>query len=279
MHSATLQRALSDCVPLLVALCREAGSVILSHYQTMCPSTVQRKHDRSPVTAADLEADALIVATLRHLMPDVPVVSEEAGLQRNLRHAKASRFWLVDPLDGTMDFIQATGEFTINIAFIDESQAIMGIIYWPVRDRFYIGTLWDGAIRLDGEGEVALNCRSLSANVVAAVSARRPRPALEYLDGLPELAEREVLTKTAGSALKYCLLAEGRADVYPCVSPTSQWDSAAGQVIVEAAGGAVVDLQGAPLRYSATDDFLNPAFVAVADPSAWQLARGALVNP
>ena len=223
---------------------------------------VRDKADKSPVTDADHAAEAIIVAGLRKLTPDTPVVAEEEMAAGRIPEIGGGPFWLVDPLDGTKEFIKRNGEFTVNIALIEDGRPTLGIVLAPASD-----TLWRGAAGLGAD-------KSESGGAFTPITTRT-RPA----DGLTCCASRshaiysdldiwfrrEGLTVAervqAGSSLKFCLIAEGKADIYPRFGPTNEWDTAAGQGVLEAAGGEVVTTDGEPLLYG-KPRFSNPHFIA-----------------
>ncbi|MEI6987585.1 MAG: 3'(2'),5'-bisphosphate nucleotidase CysQ [Rhodospirillaceae bacterium] len=241
-----------------------AGAVVLRHYAQR--ANAETKADGSPVTAADREAEALIVPVLRRLLPGVPVVAEEAAAVGDLPEVAAGgRFWLVDPLDGTREFISRNGEFTVNIALIEDGRPVLGVVLAPVLGDLYAGAEGNGAVlsrvgmpdrviaaRLPPpDGWIAVGSRSHSAR--DAENA--------FLAGFP-LVER----RACGSSLKFCLIAEGAADIYPRFGPTCEWDTAAGHAVLAAAGGRIrlVEgelVEGGPLLYGKLG-FRNPHFIA-----------------
>ena len=219
---------------------------------------VVAKGDASPVTVADERAEALIVAALHELAPAIPIVAEEAVAAGQVP-AVGDRFWLVDPLDGTKEFIKRNGEFTVNIALIEDGRPVLGVVCAPALDRLYAGATGVGAYVLDSGGRRPLRCRAVppeGLTVVASASHGDPGLLDDYLRGRPVAARRAI-----GSSLKLCLVAAGEADLYPRFGRTMEWDIAAGHAVLAAAGGAVTDLAGAPLGYG-KPGFDNPAFVA-----------------
>jgi len=226
---------------------------------------VDHKDDASPLTAADLASHRILADGLRELTPELPVLSEENAARVTTAERRAwSRYWLVDPLDGTKEFIKRNGEFTINVAFVEFGRPVFGIVHVPVTGTTYIGTAGRGATRRTGGGD------PLGLHVAGAVQDRPVRivgsrsHAGGELEGFAAaLGEHEFLA--VGSSLKFCLVAEGGADVYLRLKPTSEWDTAAGQAVLEAAGGSVTDLAGHPLRYNARDTLINPGFIASGD--------------
>ena len=249
--------ALTEYVEPLVALARQAGDAILEVYAT--DFDVQAKDDDSPLTQADTASHRVIDAGLRALTPDIPVISEESGLPAFAERSQWDRYWLIDPLDGTKEFVKRNGEFTVNIALIEKHRPVLGIVHVPVQNKTYTGCEGAGSavIVADGDPE-PIQVAAASASPVRVVGSRSHRGASldAYLDALGEF---EMLPM--GSSLKFCVVAEGKADVYPRLGPTSEWDTAAAQAVVEQAGGAVVELDGEPLAYNAKSDILNPFFL------------------
>ncbi|MCY0877667.1 MAG: 3'(2'),5'-bisphosphate nucleotidase CysQ [Firmicutes bacterium] len=217
------------------------------------------KSDASPVTRADKASHHILVDGLSRLWPEIPVVSEESAEHETL--PEFSRFWLVDPLDGTKEFLRGSGEFTINVALVDEGLPVFGVVDVPLARLMYAGG--DGrGWRRDDRGVqplAALAPDGAAAGWVVAVSRSHRDATFEAWLQAQGIVAREV--RFAGSALKFCWIAEGTADVYPRLKPTMAWDTAAGQALVEAMGGQVLDLSGRPLRYRSTS-LVNPSFVA-----------------
>ncbi|WP_425472218.1 3'(2'),5'-bisphosphate nucleotidase CysQ [Thermomonas fusca] len=244
----------------LIRIARQAAAAILAVYDG--EFAVQHKDDRSPLTAADLAAHRCIVSCLAELTPAIPVLSEESKGHDIADRRQWTRFWLVDPLDGTREFIKRNGEFTVNIALIEDGVATFGVIQQPVTGALWHGMPGHGAFRRDGDADVAIRARIPAAAPLRIAASRSHRDARTQalLDALPG---SEVLG--CGSSLKFCRIAEGAMDLYPRFGPTSEWDTAAGQAILEAAGGAVLDPQGRPFRYNQRDTLLNGDFVALGD--------------
>ena len=252
----------------VIAIAREAATAILQVYDT--GFDVERKADNSPLTAADLAAHRCIVDRLERLTPDIPVLSEESSDSiPTLVRRTWSRLWVVDPLDGTREFVKRNGEFTVNIALVEEGEVVFGVIQAPVTGALWHGTRGRGAFRRDGDRDVAVRTRTPAQaplRVAASRSHRDPRTEAlmaRIASGMGVDSEPVAL----GSSLKFCRLAEGSMDVYPRFGPTSEWDTAAGQAIVEAAGGRVLDPHGRPLRYNQRDTLLNGDFIALGDPA------------
>ncbi len=255
----------------IIALACEAAARILAVYEG--DFAVTQKDDRSPLTAADLAAHHCIVQGLERLTPDIPVLSEESAQDvPTLVRRQWRRMWLVDPLDGTREFVKRNGEFTVNIALINEGIPVLAVVQAPVTGMVWHAWRGHGAFRRDGATDVRLQTRTPAMpplQVAASRSHRDPRTESVMQRMGP------VDTIALGSSLKFCRLAEGAMDVYPRFGPTSEWDTAAGQCVLEAAGGAVIDLQGRPLRYNQRDTILNGDFLALGDPALpWQAWMG-----
>jgi 3'(2'), 5'-bisphosphate nucleotidase len=246
----------------VLALARAAGDAILSVYAR--DFSVGHKDDRSPLTDADMAAHHLIVDGLQALDPAVPVLSEESAAVPWAVRRSWSRYWLVDPLDGTREFVKRNGEFTVNIALIDDGVAVFGVVHAPVLGEMHVGLRGEGAWLCDGSGRVPVAARQPATTplrVAASRSHMDPRTAA----AIAHMGEVETIGM--GSSLKFCRLADARLDVYPRFGPTSEWDTAAGQAVLEAAGGAVLTLDGRPLRYNSKESLLNPEFIALGDPA------------
>jgi 3'(2'), 5'-bisphosphate nucleotidase len=240
----------------VIGIVRRAGAVVMEVYAT--DFAVRGKDDASPVTQADERAEALIVPALAALMPGVPIVAEEAVAKGQVPEV-AGRFWLVDPLDGTKEFISRNGEFTVNIALIEDGIPVLGVVFAPAIGRLFAGAVGLGAHVEDAQGRRAIACRATPAAGLTVVASRSHGDAAA-LDAL--LAGRKVASlASAGSSLKLCLVAAGEADLYPRLGRTMEWDIAAGHAVVLAAGGAVCRLDGTPLAYG-KPGFDNPHFYA-----------------
>ncbi len=238
-----------------------AGSEILAIYKR--DFAVRAKEDASPVTEADEAAERLILAELAQLSPDMPAVAEESVAAGNVPAPLGNRFWLVDPLDGTKEFINRNGEFTVNIALVEGGRPVMGVVYAPAIGRMFCGTVGVGATmqrvedgELDEPSPIAVREPAADGLVVVASRSHRDAKTDEYL---AQYQVRELTS--AGSSLKFCLVAAGEADLYPRLGRTMEWDTAAGHAILAAAGGSVETLDGAPLSYG-KPGFENPFFVA-----------------
>lgn len=251
----------------LLGLCRSAGDEIAEIYQNSATLEVEHKTDSSPITIADRRSHSILLAGLQQLVGDYPVLSEESTMPDWQQRARWQTYWLVDPLDGTKEFIGRTGEFTINIALISGNRPVLGMIYLPMERLAYFGASGAIAQRIGDNESIILEPRiaNIEAELIAQTS-RRHRG--EQLDSCLQSLDRVfagLSRQYVGSALKFCHLAEGRADIYPRFSPCSEWDTAAGQALLEAVGGQVVDMQFRPLQYNAQASTLNPYFYAMAD--------------
>jgi 3'(2'), 5'-bisphosphate nucleotidase len=246
----------------IIALARDAAEKILPIYRG--DFAVSRKDDQSPLTAADMAAHHCIVEGLERLTPDIPVLSEESAEDvPGLVRREWTRLWLVDPLDGTREFVKRNDEFTVNIALIEDGVSVLSVVQAPVTGALWHAQRGVGAFRRDGDGDHALRSRQPAASPLrVAVSRSHRDPQTDALLGRMGPTEAMAL----GSSLKFCRLAEGGMDVYPRFGPTSEWDTAAGQCVLEAAGGSVIDRQGRPLRYNQRDTLLNGDFLALGDP-------------
>jgi 3'(2'), 5'-bisphosphate nucleotidase len=233
-----------------------AGEVIMHVYQTAFD--VAGKSDGSPVTEADARAEALILDGLRRLTPDIPVVAEESVAAGDIPHT-GSEFWLVDPLDGTREFISRNGEFTVNIALVREGVPVLGVVYAPAIGVLYEGAAGLGATRTAGGLRQPVCVRQPPAAGLTVVASRSHGDMDEIARFLGGRSVASLIQ--VGSSLKLCRVAEGAADLYPRLGRTMEWDIAAGQAVLEAAGGSVTTLDGTPLRYG-KPGFENPHFVA-----------------
>lgn len=266
----------------LIALVRQAGRAILDIYKAgEGAAGIQIKEDESPLTAADLAAHQILVSGLPHIL-DVPIISEEGELPDYAEREHWPRYWLIDPLDGTKEFIERNGEFTVNIALIEQGAPVLGVVHVPVEDVTYLGSNPRGdaekiAQKYAGDSRPEfIKVRPLQVEVQGALtiltSHRHGTDTTEKL--LQHIRRRwlgDVVITSAGSSLKFCLLAEGVADFYPRLAPTSEWDTAAAQAVLEAAGGAVIEAEAfgrgkrQPLRYNTGPSVINPFFYALGD--------------
>ncbi len=238
-------------------IARDAGAAILSIYGS--DFEVRSKDDASPVTDADEAAELVILAGLKALTPDIPVVAEESAAAGNMPDDLGREFWLVDPLDGTKEFISRNGEFTVNIALIRDGAPVLGVVYAPAVERLFFASGPGRAFQITGSGEAqAIAARPAPDDGLTVVVSRshKDQATDDYL------ADFTVAHETsAGSSLKFCLVAAGEADLYPRLGRTCEWDTAAGHAVLAAAGGSVQTLDGMALAYG-KDSIYNPFFVA-----------------
>ncbi|MCA1798324.1 MAG: 3'(2'),5'-bisphosphate nucleotidase CysQ [Xanthomonadaceae bacterium] len=255
-----ISRALLDQVSAIATV---AGERILEVYGTNF--AVDTKDDASPVTAADLAAHREIIARLRKLEPKLPILSEESAAVPFAERSRWSRYWLVDPLDGTREFVKRNGEFTVNIALVDDGAPVLGVVHVPVTGVTYLAARGVGAFRAEsGAQATPIKVRMPAAKPPVVVGSRSHAGA-SLASYLKALGEHELVS--VGSSLKFCLVAEGAADCYPRFGPTSEWDTAAAQCVAEVAGADVTDLHGLRLRYNTDESLLNPHFIVCADPA------------
>ncbi len=247
----------SELATAATRIAHEAGEAIMAIYAG--PFEARRKYDKSPVTEADLAAEAIIVPALQRLTPDIPIISEESYQEGAVDGQALRSFWLVDPLDGTKEFIARNGDFTVNIALIEDKVAALGIVHIPALSETYRG--WKGQAERSRNGDpfVTIHARKVpqegSVMIVSRSHADKERERLQ------SLGERIDKTLIAGSSLKFCRVAEGMADLYPRFGTTMEWDTAAGHAILTAAGGSVRVMDGHDLAY-AKPGFRNPSFIA-----------------
>jgi len=261
----------SDNEDLLAALrliAERAGKVILAYYAEAEDIEIRQKEDSSPVTEADEAAEEVILEMLRTLTPDVPIVSEEAASSGHIPDVSSGRFWLVDPLDGTKEFINRNGEFTVNIALIENGRPVAGVVHAPA-----LAMTWSGATAdASGNGPPAIanfsetdkptmdiRAREIPDDGATVVASRRHGDSSLLDSFLADYTVKDM--RSAGSSLKFCLVATGKADLYPRFGRTMEWDTAAGHAVLLAAGGKVDTAEGAPLLYGKSG-FENPYFIA-----------------
>lgn len=271
---------LAELLPPLLRLCEAASDAIRRGYARAETEPLRKKADNSPLTEADLASHDILSEGLTKLVPGVPILSEESSEEAIGQRREWHELWVVDPLDGTREFLERSGEFTINVALVKDSRPVLGLIYEPLRRAGSGGVVGEGAWRFaysDDGGKAGergvwrsspLSTKHLQGERVTLLSSRRHRN--ERLESTLDFLTRrfEVTRANSGSALKFSDLAAGRGDVYPRFSACSEWDVAAGDALVTAAGGAVWGLDGEPIVYNARDTLLSPHFLAVGDPSA-----------
>ena len=265
----------SQLLPEIVRITQQVGELLTVFYNNHLQSSIdiETKHDASPVTAADIAAHDFIEKALQQLTPDIPVLSEESADVSARKEWQ--RFWLVDPLDGTREFIKKTGEFTVNIALVEAGQVLLGVIGVPLKQQVYAASnnllshhaQPKQAYRVDADGtQHPLLPRAIQSqylNTAMSRNSSRPQYA-EYQQYLTDVGFK-FDTINAGSAYKFCLMVDGEIDLYPRLHPTSEWDTASGQCLLEVLGGALVDLTGRPFVYNQRHRLLNGGFIAVID--------------
>ncbi len=253
----------------VINIARKAGELIMQIYSQATTLEIQDKSDGSPITRADRAAHEYITTQLSKYS-DLPVLSEESATEIFERRHQWQAYWLVDPLDGTKEFIKRNGQFTVNIALVDHGIAVWGCVVQPVTKAAYWGAPSEGAwAQTDKQQVIKLNVvESLDVRTLATGSHQNDRLA-RFIDALKR-SERSVSVAHVGSSLKLCEIAAGRADLYPRFSPTSEWDTAAGQAILEGAGGELVDFTGRPFTYNQRETLLNGDFLAMGKVSAAQ---------
>lgn len=244
----------------LLPVARAAGEIELKYYHQ--GAEVMDKQDGSPVTLADQEAEALITSVLSKDYGDIPVVGEEAVAAGTIPDISAGRFFLVDPLDGTKEFITGGGDFTVNIALLENFVPVMGVIYVPVSDTMYFGAQGEAYMSIKDAAFERIQVRPRPAEGLTVVASKRHGDPERLNDFLRDQTVAELINFS--SSLKFCALARGQADYYPRLGPTSEWDTAAGEAILRAAGGSVTRLDNRPMTYGKADvKFLNPEFKAM----------------
>ena len=257
------QLVVEGLIPEVLRVARAAGRCVMGIYE-QAHMQVQRKADQSPVTEADIASHACLVRGLEALRAGWPVVSEED--EASWRHRGVDgRYWLLDPLDGTKEFVSRNGEFTINIALMDGGRPVFGVVVAPALGLLYWGMEGAGACRVSAAGEVAIRVAKPLEEKARPLRVVASRSHMDEgtRDFIGRLGPVELVQ--AGSSLKFCMVAEGRADLYPRFAPTCEWDTAAAQAVLEAAGGCVLGMDGGPLRYG-KPQVLNPSFVAACSP-------------
>lgn len=255
-------RDLNELADALLPIAKLAGEAIMRIYED--EFAVQRKADDSPLTLADLESQRLIIDALSRLTPGVPVLSEESVQAPWEERRKWGELWVVDPLDGTREFVKRNGEFTINIALVVRHEALLGVVAAPAQGVVYWGAAGAGAFRgRRGEPRTAIRVCAPHAPIRIVGSRSHSNPRTDAFIATLGPSSRLGI----GSSLKFCLVAEGSADLYPRFGPTSEWDTAAGQAVLEAAGGHVTRLDGHRLRYNCRESIVNGDFIAFNDPS------------
>ena len=252
----------SELLNDVIDLATDAGERILDIYQT--DFDITQKEDDSPLTAADMAAHNAIVAGLSILTPELPILSEESAKIPFEERQQWQTYWLVDPLDGTREFIKRNGEFTVNIALIDHHESILGVIYTPVSGLTYYAARGHGAYKRIKDGEATRIHTRKKAPGRTTVAGSRSHRGDSLKAFLAHLGDYDIISM--GSSLKSGLVAEGKADIYPRLGPTSEWDTAAAHCIVDEAGGRITKTDLSPLLYNTKESLLNPEFLVVGDP-------------
>jgi len=240
-----------------VEIAKEAGMAITEIYNS--DFDYQLKKDLSPITAADNLSHNIITERLKTLTPKIPILSEEnCNIPYKIR-SQWTQYWLVDPLDGTKEFIKKNGDFTVNIALIDNNKTVFGVIHIPVSNETYWGSKGNGSFYANENNDVKQIYVSDNHHNPIRLVASRSHPSEMLIDLLDKIIDYEIIE--VGSSIKFCLIASGQADCYPRFGPTSEWDTAAGEAIVESAGGRVVNTNGDSMNYNVKEDYLNPNFI------------------
>lgn len=249
----------------VVKLVQEAGQASLPYWKNQ-QTQITHKADDSPVTEADLAVNQLLLRGLTELTPDIPILSEEAcNIPLSIRKTW-HQWWLIDPLDGTKEFIEGREDFTVNVALIEQGHVVFGVVGIPVTEQCFYGGKHLGAWQLqNNHHSQTIHCRSISAQPISVVASHRhtSKKQESFIKALQTI--QAISLKSIGSSLKFCLLATGEADCYPRFAPTCQWDTGAAQGVLEGAGGVVITEQGVPLEYQPKADYLNPYFIALGD--------------
>ncbi len=264
-------------VPVLAA----ASKILLEEYQNYCAGRefkINEKADHSPVTQADLKVNDYLMSELKRLTPDIPVVSEESDY--SARHAWSS-CWMLDPLDGTKEFIHQRDEFTINLSLIENHQTIFSVIAVPTEQVMYIGYLTELPYKYsftEKTWERYCKFKGVEADAIqVGLSHSSKNPKYQrYIDYIEQ--ENPVIKREAGSAYKFCMMLEGEIDIYPRFHPTSEWDTSSGQGLLESIGGGLVSLDAVPFSYNQRETVLNEGFIAFRDKSLERIALEALSN-
>lgn len=257
-----MSNELTDWMPHVITIAELAGEKILEIYAS--EFAITHKDDNTPLTEADMAAHNCIVKELTALTPDLPILSEESAKISFAERSQWTRYWLVDPLDGTREFIKRNGEFTVNIALIDNHCPILGVIFTPVSGVLYYACQGVGAFKREPDNEpVRIQTRKKQDGTTLLAGSRSHRgDSLNRF--VKNVGSHDFISM--GSSLKSCLVAEGKVDLYPRLGPTSEWDTAAAQCIVEEAGGRLTTTDMQPMRYNTKKSLLNPHFFVCGDP-------------
>jgi len=256
-----MKTSLEALIKPVIAIAKSAATDILTIYNSSYD--IEKKDDQTPLTTADIAAHKNIVEGLKALTPNIPILSEESSSIPFETRSSWNQYWLVDPLDGTREFIKRNGEFTVNIALIENNLPVLGVIYVPVTDVYYYACEGNNAFKCEKNGNPQEMHALKTANEKIIVAGSRSHRDTSLENFLQNIGEHELISM--GSSLKSCLVAEGRVDIYPRLGPTSEWDTAAAQCIVEQAGGFLTTVDGEQLKYNTKDSLLNPHFLVFAD--------------
>ncbi len=263
---------LAILVKPLIELAHQAGDIICGHYHAPHAAEFEAKGDDSPLTRADLDSHEVLQRGLVALDPGIPVLSEESSAEDVAQRMSWQHYWLVDPLDGTKEFLARTGEFTINIALIIDHKPVLGLLYIPLSKMAYVGIPGKGAHCYHYEDEGQWLSRELSTSplkrresLIVLASRRHHGSKLDQCFSWLDEHWGPIERINSGSAIKFCQMVDGEGDFYPRFSPCCEWDTAAGQALLEAAGGCLLDMEGEPFRYNTRDTLLNPNFYAISD--------------
>jgi len=246
----------------VLKLSKDAGELILDIYKDY-NSNFELKEDKSPLTAADIASHNLIVEGLKNLTPSLPIISEEDSSIHFKVRSSWNQYWLIDPLDGTKEFLNKNDEFTVNIALINKNEPIFGVIYIPVSGKTYWGAIEQGSFLIKRSGTQKSISVAKNTDKKLRIVTSRSHASKELGNFLEKIKDYKILRK--GSSLKFCLIAEGLADIYPRLGPTSEWDVAAGEAIVKYAGGYIYDKDSKPMTYNQKDSYINPNFIVSND--------------
>lgn len=255
----------------VIVIAKAAGQAIMQVYST--EFSVVKKEDNSPLTHADLVAHHTIIEALAQLTPNIPIISEESVATAYDIRKQWKQYWLIDPLDGTREFVKRNGEFTVNIALIDDHRPILGVVYAPVTELLYFAVSGKGAykqVQTNPPQPIHTKPLDLQHPIVAGSRSHSDQNMQNFMRNLEAHLRVKPELISMGSSLKICLVAEGLADVYPRLGPTSEWDTAAGHCILQEAGGDIVDETDSALRYNTKESLLNPLFFAASgSPHHW----------
>jgi len=247
----------------IIDIAKKAGDEIMVIYAQ--DFSVELKGDNSPLTMADQRSNAIIINALKALHPDIPIISEETKVMAYEERKNWNEYWLVDPLDGTKEFIKKNGEFTVNIALMSNGEPVLGVVYAPAKNLMWYGMKGEGSFIVNEDGSKraltkGANWRDLQKVNVVGSRSHMSEETMQFVEGLKKEG-KEVDFVSSGSSLKFCLVAEGKADVYPRFAPTMEWDTAAGHAVVAIAGGKVLNWETKqPLQYN-KENLLNPFFI------------------